>query len=263
MFDDEKIRLIESMPDRDTILVIWIKLLAQAGKCNASGYLLLAQNIPYTDEMLSTIFNRPLNTVRMALETFKTFGMIDCDNSSIVIANWEKHQNTYGMELIREQSKRRVQKHREKLKELKQCNVTCNATVTHCNALDIDKELDIDKDINKDNTLSTDSSIDRVPYQKIVDLYNSICNTLPTVKDLTNKRKDVLRVCYREKKSIQYFEELFNKVNSSDFLTGRDGKWHKCCFDWIIKPSNRQKILEGNYDNREKLFNKLSSNPFD
>lgn len=32
MFDDEKIRIIESMPDADTILICWIKLLSLAGK---------------------------------------------------------------------------------------------------------------------------------------------------------------------------------------------------------------------------------------
>ena len=45
------------MPESDTILIIWVKLLAQAGKTNASGYIYLNQNIPYTDEMLATIFN--------------------------------------------------------------------------------------------------------------------------------------------------------------------------------------------------------------
>ncbi len=34
MFEDEKIRLIESMPEADTLLIIWIRLLAQAkNKC--------------------------------------------------------------------------------------------------------------------------------------------------------------------------------------------------------------------------------------
>ena len=80
IFDDEKIKLIESMPDRDSILIIWIKLLTQAGKCNATGHLILSQSIPYTDEMLSAIFNRPLNTVRMALDIFEKFGMIDLEN---------------------------------------------------------------------------------------------------------------------------------------------------------------------------------------
>lgn len=118
MFDDEKIKLIEAMPDRDTILIVWVKLLAQAGKCNASGYLLLNQSIPYTDEMLSTIFNRPLNTVRMALEVFKQFGMIDIEDVTLHISNWEKHQNIEGMDKIREQNRERKRRQREKEKQL-------------------------------------------------------------------------------------------------------------------------------------------------
>lgn len=46
-------------------------------------------------------------------------------------------------------------------------------------------------------------------------------------------------------------EKLFDKVEKSDFLTNRSGKWSGCSFDWIIKPENVQKIVEGNYDNRD------------
>ena len=60
MFEDEKIRLIDAMPERDTIHYIWIRLLVQAGKTNANGFIFLNENIPYTEEMLSTIFCRPL-----------------------------------------------------------------------------------------------------------------------------------------------------------------------------------------------------------
>lgn len=157
MFDDEKIKLIEAMPDRDTILIIWIKLLAQAGKCNASGHLILSQNIAYSDEMLAAIFNRPLNTVRMALETFKTFGMIEIDDNAIHISNWEKHQNIEGMEKIRKQNRERFKKHYDKKKETKlleksnvRNNVETNISITQSNATDIDieLELDIEKDVD-------------------------------------------------------------------------------------------------------------------
>jgi predicted phage replisome organizer len=80
IFDDEKIKLIESMPDKDAVLVIWFKLLVQAGKCNGcnvTGAICLTDAIPYTEEMLSTIFNRPLNTIRLALDVFQKFGMIE------------------------------------------------------------------------------------------------------------------------------------------------------------------------------------------
>lgn len=115
MFDDEKIKIIETMPEGDTILIIWIKLLTQTGRKNMNGYLLLTENIPYTDEMLATLFNRPLNTVRLALETFKSFGMIDWgEMGEIEIVNWEKHQNVEGMQKIREDNRKRQEKYRLK-----------------------------------------------------------------------------------------------------------------------------------------------------
>lgn len=153
MFDDEKIRLIEQMPDADTILIIWVKLLAQAGKTNASGYIFLSENIPYTDEMLAAIFNRPLNTVRLALQTFKEFGMIDIDEKSLIlISNWEKHQNVAGMDRMREQTRKRVQKHRENKRiEAQEDNdkkpVTLHVTPSNATEEELEEELDIDKDI--------------------------------------------------------------------------------------------------------------------
>ena len=131
IFDDEKILLIESMPEADAIIVIWFKLLTLAGKQNNDGIFMLNDKIPYTDEMLSTIFRRPLQVVRLALTVFEQFGMIEIVNNTITIPNWEKHQNIDGLEKIREQNRKRVAKHREKQKLLES-----NVTVTLSNATD-------------------------------------------------------------------------------------------------------------------------------
>jgi len=117
-FDDEKIKIIEVMPEADMVLIIWIKLLTLAGKKNMNGYIFLTENIPYTDEMLATIFNRPVNTVRLALDIFKKFKMINYNGNGILqISNWFKHQNIDGLELIKEQSRKRVAKFREQHKK--------------------------------------------------------------------------------------------------------------------------------------------------
>lgn len=114
-FNDEKIRLIESLPECDTILIIWFKILALAGRTNAGGYLLFNSTIPYTDEMLATLFNRNIHTVRLAIQTFVNFGMIEIDEQqTMLISNWEKHQNVDGLERIKEQNRLRQQKHRQK-----------------------------------------------------------------------------------------------------------------------------------------------------
>src|SRR5699024_697573 len=97
MFDDEKIKLIEQLPEADTILIIWIKLLSQAGIANSHSYIYLNDNIAYSEETLSTIFGRSLNTVILALNTLQHFGMIFIDEAAFIrITNWEKHQNVEG-----------------------------------------------------------------------------------------------------------------------------------------------------------------------
>lgn len=152
IFNDEKILLIEQMPDADTLLVIWFKLLCLAGKENNYGVFLMRNRMPYTEEMLATIFRRPLNTVRLALSTFEAFGMIEIEDDVICIPNWDKHQNIDGLEKIREQTRNRVAKHRERQK-LIASNVTCNDTVTQCNAIEEDKKKKRkEEDKNKKDT---------------------------------------------------------------------------------------------------------------
>ena len=124
MFDDEKIKIIQSMPEGDAILVIWIRIIALAGKCNAKGLVLIEDEFPYSDEMLATIFNKPLATVRLALGTFEKFRMIERTEKGIYISNFEKHQNTEGMEKIREQARIRKQREREKKRALLEASNT-------------------------------------------------------------------------------------------------------------------------------------------
>lgn len=150
IFDDEKMLLIESLPDSDSIIVCWFKLLCLAGKQNNCGVLMLNDRIAYTDEMLATVFRRPVQTVRLALETFEQFGMIEIVNGTITIPNWEKHQNEDGLEKVRTQTRERVSRHREKQKMITECNVTGNVTVTECNATEVDKERDIEKELERD-----------------------------------------------------------------------------------------------------------------
>ena len=118
IFNDEKIQLIESMPDADTIIVIWFKLLALAGIKNDGGIIRMNDKMAYTDEMLTTIFRRKQSVVVLALETFRQFDMIDIVDNAILINNWEKHQNVDGLDKLKLQNKQRQQRYREKQKIL-------------------------------------------------------------------------------------------------------------------------------------------------
>lgn len=152
IFDNRKIKQIEAMPECYTIIVIWLKLLCLAGSINDCGSIYFTNEIPYTEQTLAIQFNIPVAKVHLALMTFEQFGMIEIVNDVLRISNWEKYQNVEGMERIREQTRLRVSNFRERQKELpdNDCNVTCNVTVTQCNATDKEEEIDIDKDINKE-----------------------------------------------------------------------------------------------------------------
>jgi predicted phage replisome organizer len=155
VFDDEKILMIETMPEADTIIVIWFKLLCLAGKQNNSGVFQMGQ-MPYTDEMFSTIFRRPLNTVRLALKTFEQFGMVEIINNTVTIPNWEKHQSLDAYEQAKEKIRMRVAAHRERQKALTGCSVTGSVTgdvtVTVCNAIDKIREDENRGDKKKETT---------------------------------------------------------------------------------------------------------------
>jgi len=105
IFDDEKILLIESMPSADSVIVIWFKLLTFAGKQNNDGVFMMSNRIAYTDEMLASIFRREVNTVRMALKTFESFGMIEIVDNVITIPNWNKHQTLDAYEKKKERDR--------------------------------------------------------------------------------------------------------------------------------------------------------------
>lgn len=156
IFDDEKIILLETLPDSDSIIIIWFKLLCLAGKQNNKGVFLLG-NIPYTEEMLATYFRRPVKTVKLALKAFENFRMIEIIDNVITIPTWEKHQALDQLELSREQTRKRVAAYRERQKNLIEskekadCNADVTLHVTQCNTdvTQTDKEEEIDKEDKK------------------------------------------------------------------------------------------------------------------
>lgn len=160
MFDDEKIKIIQAMPEGDALLVVWIKLITLAGKTNDGGYIYISENVPYTEEMLSVIMNKSLPIIRLALNTFVGLGMVENDEKGIYLVNFEKHQSLDKLERIREQNRLRKRRQREREKQalLEEKNgVTHDITHSHDTDIDKDKEEDIDIIIN---TSTSDVSSD-------------------------------------------------------------------------------------------------------
>lgn len=188
IFDDEKLLMIEGLPLADSIITIWFKLLVLAGKQNNNGVFMMNDKIAYTDEMLATIFRRDLTTVRLALNTFEQFGMIETYEGVITIPNWNKHQSldSYEKKKIRDakyQSERRKQQ--KALIDTSKGKSSDNRLTSRLTESDessgvafsdIEKDIDIDKDIDKKEKDKKENPVSN----KNLDTYLSILETIET-----------------------------------------------------------------------------------
>ena len=300
MFDDEKIKIIQSMPDGDALLVVWIRLIALAGKCNANGLVLVEDEFPYTDEMLSVIFNKPLQTVKLALMTFEKFRMIESTTKGIYITNFDKHQNIEGMDRIREQNRIRKQRERERKKALLLEELPSGAAAVPPSGIgennnvtspsrDISREvtqqreeeekeeeyinISSDEDILSGPADETpdpvpDSGRIRIDYQHIMTDFHDTCIDLPTIRAMSEARKKKIRTLLNEFDKLKIWPDvtmydrihrLFEMAQDSDFLSGRNGRWGGCSFDWLINKTNALKVLEGTYANKGGVNNARSN----
>jgi len=99
------------------MVLFWLLMLLEAGKCNRGGYLMLADSLPYTDETLSMVTDIPLPTVQLALSVLAKLAMIDHRDGAIYILNWAKYQSEDRLELRREKDRLRKQRQRQKERE--------------------------------------------------------------------------------------------------------------------------------------------------
>lgn len=254
IFDDEKILLIESLPDCDSILVIWLKMLCLAGKQNNGGVFVMSNGIPYTDEMLSIIFRRKKATVKMALQTFESFGMIEIINNAVTIPNWDKHQSLDAYEKKKEYDRLYRAKQREKQKAL----------VAHAEKESYDQSYDVVSKIrteeDKDKELDINNTSDRSVIDSVMKKWNDI--------EGITKIYEIRRGSTREKHLLTRLKEdglsgvfkAMNMIAESDFLMGKTSDW-KVTFDWFIRPSNFTKVIEGNYKNADKKKKTIAPSP--
>jgi predicted phage replisome organizer len=209
IFDDEKILLIESMPEADAVLCIWFKILCLAGKVGTNGVLLLNNRIAFTDEMLATIFRRPLNTVRMALNIFQSFDMIEIIEGAITIPNWPKHQNMDQIEKKR-LSQRELMKKRREQQRISAKSSSCEANSeanrkANVSSLELEGELEgelereLEREIEEDIVYLSEPILDSGPkvislilntkkeypiFQKQVDEWQSLYPAVDIISEL-------------------------------------------------------------------------------
>ena len=109
-FDDPRVKVIETMPESNTMIAIWFKLGALVGGQNTGGRFVLRtgrkeSEMPLNEEIIAGIVNESLTTVRLALRTYEQLGMIEAVDGVYVISDWDR--------IVDEERLRRLEARRE------------------------------------------------------------------------------------------------------------------------------------------------------
>ena len=259
-FDDERIKIIESIDNGIYYSNLLLKLYLKSLKTD--GQLRFTATIPYNEKMISTITNLNIDIVRSGLRLLIELQFIEkLDDGTLYMTEIQNYIGNSSSEADRKRAYRnKIESNKFEIGTNVRTNVPKIRDICmDKNPPEIELELELEKEIDKEYSDSIEShssqsnKIKKIDYKEIKDLFNKICVTLPKVRDIENSRKNTLRI-WLSSEEIN-LKEFFTIVNNSDFLSGRNGKWQNCCFDWIIKPSNRIKILDGNYNNKKNNNN--------
>lgn len=88
-------------------------------------------------------------------------------------------------------------------------------------------------------------------YQPIIDEWNSLkkYGITPIIAINSNTQRAKMLKCRLNQYGADSFEKAIEQIKNSDFLQGKNKTSFMITFDWLVKPNNYPKVLEGNYRN--------------
>lgn len=193
MFGNRKIKQLESKPNADTLIVIWLKVLTLAGRIDKNGQLMLTDKEKYTDKLLAIEFGRNDKIVAQAMKLFCSLKMVEKVNGVYAVCNWEKYQYDETQDVIREYKNEAQRKWRAKKKAENVCSSTCSSTSSSTNNSTVElpkktkeknqkknKEI-VSKYVNKNNN-NTSVSVRTYTCESYEEVMDGCCCT-PLVKE--------------------------------------------------------------------------------
>ena len=127
---------------------------------------------------------------------------------------------------------------------------------TTCRGRDRDGEQDEATCRERVRLPKEESPLSAADYSSLADHYNAAAarGNLPPLRMLTPKRKGALRARCRDY-GIDTLYTAIDMAAASPFLTGDNKRGWRANFDWIFRPNNFLKIIEGHYEKTIKKDN--------
>lgn len=254
-FEDEKIIMLESLPDGMLYSNILMKLYLRSLK--REGKLMISDRIPYNPVALSQITRHSVGDVEKAIKVLQELELIEIlDNGAIYMLDIQNFIGKSSTEADR------IREYRKKIDDEKQLelNPAENNDVTNVrqmNTRDITRDITRVKslEIESDKSQSDISQSDKKSKQtwqeqlnRIFKEWNSIDDNIPKINFIKNgsTRQRLLQARINEYGFDNVLKAIDN-VKNSQYLKGYV-KPFRITFDWFIKPNNFPKVLDGNYN---------------
>ena len=237
-FKRHDVRIIEKMPDGKQYVLFYLKLMAEA--IDHEGALRFSEAVPYSEAMLASVTDTDMEIVKAALQLFTELGLAEIlEDKTLYLPEVAKllECETFAARRQRELREKRTR-----------------ATLSP----DCRPEKETEKDIESDTEKDTDSftepegSVCRTKdVRRIQKAWNELGLKQLVKIPSDSKRGVMLRARVREY-GVDAVLQAIAKVRDSPFLKGQNSRNWVITFDWLIKPNNFIKVLEGNYDKEEK-----------
>ncbi|WP_164469253.1 phage replisome organizer N-terminal domain-containing protein [Aliarcobacter cryaerophilus] len=167
-FDKDEVKIIEGQPNGKDYIIFYMKLLLKSVK--TEGELFFKETIPYSPQMLSTITNTNIDTVRVAVDLFISLGLMErWDNGTLFMF---ETQNMIGSE-SKWAAYKRVE--RKKDKEIGQCPKTSKKS-----PIEIETEIETEEEKNEfwakwnENQVEKQRMIDKLEDLNIANRDNQV-----------------------------------------------------------------------------------------
>lgn len=267
-FKRHDVRIVENMPNGKDYVLFYLKLLCES--IDHEGRLRFSDSIPYNDEMLSTITDTNIDIVRSAVKIFTELGLMELQSDGTYFMNEvEKMIGSAAGNAHALRQRRYIENKKQRLLNFPEENeesVTNSDGMVTDNVTNSDESKSKSKSKNNISSSSNDSEdialppvenpLKRVPYQQILNLYYELCPNMSKIKPVTHFTDEIkknVRARWTEYKGdLEAFKTVFTKAEASDFLNNRADTTFQASFDWLMRPKNFSKAINGNFDNLKK-----------
>lgn len=242
-FNETYIKAMRTFKNGDSLVLTYLEMALYSLKGN--GIIERGELTQSLADEISLAINEPVARVKKTIEMLTKARVAEIDGDRLYLTEMMKLMGAESTSAERMRRLRSKKSDETGATPASQCDSALTSPVTKSVTTEIEseKELEIDSDAPLPPAGETRGC------DEVVSQFNSICVSLNKVSGMTEPRRKAVQSALQAV-GQEKLAELFRKAEASDFLTKRNSTGWKPGFDWLMKPENYTKVLEGNYDNR-------------